>query len=70
LERVWLAIFYPVPENCIYLDITSNPAPEIKYVGGSARKSRRARKRRASKSSKYYRSRSRSTLGRSRGGRK
>jgi hypothetical protein len=52
------------------LDITSNPAAEIKYVGGSARKSRRARKRRASKSSKYYRSRSRSTLGRSKGGRK
>lgn len=69
-ERVWLTIFYPVPENCIYLDITSNPAAEIKYVGGSARKSRRARKRRAPKSSKYYRSRSRSTLGRSKGGRR
>ena len=42
-ERAWLAIFHPVPKKCIFLE-HENPAPtNVRHVGGSTRKKRRAK---------------------------
>jgi hypothetical protein len=38
-ERVWLAIFHPVPKKCIFLE-HENPPPKKVYVGGTRKKRR------------------------------
>lgn len=36
-ERVWLAIFHPVPKKCIFLE-HENPPPKKVYVGGTRKR--------------------------------
>ena len=46
IERAWVAIFHPIPDNCLYNSLIS----EIRYRGGSRRKQTRKVRRRPKRS--------------------
>jgi hypothetical protein len=49
IERSWVAIFHPIPDNCLYDSLIS----ELKYRGGSRRKQTRKNKRRPKRSRSF-----------------